>query len=308
MSVYKQQHGVITRQQAIRVGASPSMVDRLSRRGTLVAEGAGVFRASLYPTTWHQRVMIAALSVDESAVASHETAAAVWRLIDFRPDVIHITVRRRRWRSRDFVVHRSTDLAPEHIQSMEGIPTTSVARTLIDMGSTAGPAQTERALDNALRRGLVSLGLLTEMVDELARQGRRGVPVVRELVIQRRSWTDSTESELEDQFRRLLTRAGVPLPTSQFEVRSGDGALVGRVDFAYPDTCVLIELDGYAYHSDPAAFVRDRERQNALMLAGYQVLRYTASDLRTRPEAVVTEVASAAGFPVNGSVGIRRFH
>ncbi len=96
-----------------------------------------------------------------------------------------------------------------------------------------------------------------------------------------------TDSQLEDRFLRLLQRSDFPEPRSQFEVLDEFGRFVARVDFAYPATKLLIEIDGAEFHSDQATFRRDRVRQNRLVGLGYTVLRFTYWDLLAGPEFVL---------------------
>jgi very-short-patch-repair endonuclease len=102
--------------------------------------------------------------------------------------------------------------------------------------------------------------------------------------------TAATESELETRFVQLLRRAGLPEPVRQYEVYDGF-ALVGRIDFAYPDRRLAIELDGLGAHAD--RFQRDRTRQNGLVLMGWTVLRFTWADVVDRPEYVLAALTSA---------------
>ena len=292
------QHGLITRAQAVAAGASTDSIDRRCGRGAWVRVAPAVYRVASAESSWEQDVMLAILSVAVEAVASHQTAAILWQLTDQDRYPIHIVTSRPRWKARAFQVHRSTDLAEPYVTIYSGIPVTTPTRTIIDVAATSPAWRAERVLDTALRKGLTSLDELAEIVSDLARQGRRGVKLVRELIDARADWIGVTESELEDQFRRLLNELDLPLPLTQYEV-SDNGGFVARVDFAYPDQEVAIELDGFAFHTDPASFTLDRERQNRLLMAGFRVLRYTARDLRSRPKQVAQELQRALAFPVN---------
>jgi very-short-patch-repair endonuclease len=65
------------------------------------------------------------------------------------------------------------------------------------------------------------------------------------------------------------------------------------VDFAFPESRVVVEVDGWAFHSDPEVFATDRKRQNAIALLGWQVLRFTWLDLTEYPDRVLTVLRSA---------------
>jgi very-short-patch-repair endonuclease len=87
----------------------------------------------------------------------------------------------------------------------------------------------------------------------------------------------------------LLTSAGLPSPETQCVV-DHDGSFVARVDLAYPDILLAIEVDGYRYHSSRAAWQADLDRQNRLMSLGWTILRFTKDDVTFRPRLLVARV------------------
>jgi very-short-patch-repair endonuclease len=98
-------------------------------------------------------------------------------------------------------------------------------------------------------------------------------------------------SPLESIFRVVLWSAGVPAPLSQYEVV--DGLFMARVDFAWPDYRLIVELDGFAYHADRASYRNDRERGNQLERLRWRVLRFTWEDVMFRPDEVVALILAA---------------
>jgi very-short-patch-repair endonuclease len=174
---------------------------------------------------------------------------------------------------------------------VSGIPTTTPARTLVDIGVPHGIGAAGSCLDEARRRDLVTLEEVARVLHQVARKGRNGVGPARKILSERLAWDQITDSQLEDRFLRLIQRSDLPKPVGQFVVRA-DGGFVARVDFAYPDASLLIELDGAAYHSDRETFQRDRLRQNRLVSLGYRVLRFTFWDVLATPDFVVDTVAS----------------
>jgi very-short-patch-repair endonuclease len=87
---------------------------------------------------------------------------------------------------------------------------------------------------------------------------------------------------------------GLPEPQRQFTVQVDGNTF--RLDFAYPERRLAIELDGYAFHSSPERFRADRERQNLVSLAGWLVLRFTWHDITQRPVSVALTIAEALGI------------
>lgn len=275
----KRQHGVITRAQLIATGMSDSTLGRKTSEGMFERVYRGVYRVAGTPIDLKAKTMAAVLSMNSLAAASHGTAA--W-LHDLQgpPDSVEVVATRPGRRHRDFAVHQSTDLEESHITEVDGIPTTNVARTIVDIGIPHGIGVAGRTLDEARRRGLVDLETVAELRRQVARKGRNGVGPARLVIAQRSEWDQVTESALEDRFIRLVQSYGLPEPEAQHRILNHRGAVVARVDFAYPDQNLAIELDGAAFHSDKEAFQRDRVRQNELVLQGWTVVRFTYWDLR----------------------------
>jgi very-short-patch-repair endonuclease len=146
------------------------------------------------------------------------------------------------------------------------------------------------ALDDALRRRLVTLARLRWRLDEVGGMGTPGTTVLRDLM-EARSPTAVPQSVFETRLLRVLRDAGLPLPTLQHEIRHG-GRVIARVDFAYPEAKLAIEADGYQWHSGRIAFERDLARRNALTNLSWDVMHVTWSDLE-HPERIVDAIRAA---------------
>ncbi|MDP9453493.1 MAG: DUF559 domain-containing protein [Actinomycetota bacterium] len=108
-----------------------------------------------------------------------------------------------------------------------------------------------------------------------------------------------TESDLETQFLQCLRAAGVREPVRQHRLRLTDGTMV-RLDDAYPEELLFVELDGWASHGGRTAFRQDRRRQNQVVLLGWRPLRFTWTDVVEKPERVAAEVAQALAERATG--------
>jgi hypothetical protein len=181
------------------------------------------------------------------------------------------------------------------LATVDGIPVTAVARTLVDCASVWTPAILEEAIDDALRRGLVSLPLLRWRASEIARPGRRGSGTLRKLIAAR-SGKAVPESVLERRVLRLIEHAGLPAPERQFQIREG-GRVLARVDLAYPAVRLAIEADGYRYHSGRLRWQKDLTRRNALTSRGWRVINVTAEDLALRPDEICRSIARSLSHP-----------
>jgi len=184
------------------------------------------------------------------------------------------------------VVHLA-DLPPRDRWALDGIPVTSLARTLLDLAAMLSPLQLERALERAEELGRFDLVALE---DVLGRAGHHpGVTKLRRaLAIYRENLEDPAfeRSKLERRFRRLLKRAGLPAPSMNFNV------LGYELDAYWEPERFAVELDVYETHGSHAAFERDRLRQEDLKLKGVEMIRVTGPRLDREPEAIVGRVAA----------------
>ena len=114
---------------------------------------------------------------------------------------------------------------------------------------------------------------------------RPGVGRLRAIVEDRTAGIPS--EELEREFLRLIRRFRLPKPVRQ----RPQGRY--RIDFAYPDAMLAIEVDGWSSHGTPAALANDLRRQNKLVLSGWTVLRFTWKQLVESPDEVVATIRTA---------------
>ena len=233
------------------------------------------------------------LSAGSGAVVSHIAAPYLYGLDGFRaPGRIDITVpRRRRRHIRGATVHETLDdhlIAPT---TRRGIPVTGPARTVLDVCWIADDDATAlRALDEMLRRRLVTWPELWECLVLHARRGRNGVARFRRILTRR--WGKRVpHGHFARTVQSLLVDDGLPEPVAEWWVNASGRRY--RVDLAYPDQLIAIELDDKETHLTDKAFEEDPIRENHLKLAGWLVLRYTWDRLLADPNAIVEEVRLA---------------
>jgi hypothetical protein len=145
--------------------------------------------------------------------------------------------------------------------------------------------------NDQLDRGLVTLDGMYGVFYRYARRGRPGVARTRSVLEHYEPGFVVPESELERRTVDLLVASGLPLPDGQVPLAFWDD-LLGRVDFAYVEERIVIEVDGRRFHG-PEVFESDRERDNAAGLAGWRVLRFTWAMVTERPEYVIATIAEA---------------
>jgi hypothetical protein len=246
-------HGIITRAQAGDLGASRSLIDRRVRSGAWQRISPGVFAVSGTPATWERAVTAAVYGTGPLALASHATACHLHGLTR-RPRRIEVTVPGVARPNREYVIHRSSDLEESDYVKVVGIPTTCVARTMVDVSVPWGEVWASRALDEAVRRNLTTLRHVAAMLHRVARKGG----------------PDSCGCRGS-------------LPDSQVRVTKRGGRFIARVDFIYQGASLVIEPDGERYHTDRDTFRGDRRRQNDLVQEGLRVMRFTGGTYSLLP-------------------------
>lgn len=275
--------GLITRRDLHRCGLSDKQIAHLVRGGVLLRAHRAVYRTPGAATSVEHEALAACLAVGPHAVASHATAGRLWGLVgrqEDRPPEVTVP-RAHRSGQKTIVVHRSLRLGPRETTRIGLVPVTRVARTLADLSQRLPTDDLEDALDEALRRKLVT-------PTQLARYaGLR--PLAED-----RSGKGVPESRLERIAIALLRRFHLPEPVRQHEVRSRGRTF--RIDLAYPDHRVAIELEGRAPHWGRDRWQSDHERRRALEVAGWRVLTFTWWDTTERPLEVALRVAEALGL------------
>ena len=287
------QQGVFARDEAVAAGLSRDQLHERVKRGQYTRLYPGVYAIAGAPRTVRQLLAGVAKSFPHLAAISHQTAAEMWGLTRRGIRVFEVvTTRWDRVPRPGIRVHESLDLIDVDVVELDGIPVTTAARTVVDLGASHRWS-VESALEEGIRRGLFSLDEVESFGRRVARRGRRGVGVIRPLLESRSRWDSVTESALEDRFRSLIAAWGLPEPVLQHEIRQDDGLFVSRVDFAYPHCGLAIELDSEAHHMDRLTFRGDRRKQNQASVLGWTVLRYTWWDLQERVAEVEQEIRAA---------------
>ena len=228
--------------------------------------------------------LAAVLAAGPGAVLSHREAAALHGLRPADRPSVDVTVAARR-RLTGVQVHTVERLSPEDVATVDGIPVTTVARTLVDLAATVPPWALRKALEEAERSHRLDVRAIEAV---LARtRGRNGTGHARikaALAELARTGTTVSRSRLEDRFLALLDAHGLPRPSANA------WTLGMEVDAAWPAARLAIELDGWDSHKTRDAFQRDRTRSNDLQAEGWTVLRFTHADVVHRPDETAARV------------------
>ncbi len=280
------QHGVIHLDQLRAEGLTTRQVEHRAENGRLDRLHPAVYRVAGSVPTFRQEVMAATLAVGGLRAGSHRAAAVIWGAELPGDPVCELTTSApRSQRLSGVVVHRSVDLVAAHIVLRDGIPVTNPMRLLSDLGAVEPPAVVARVLDDLVGRKVVSIAGVRAFNESVAARGRSGVGVLREILDRRTGSELFGRSRLEADLEALADRAG--LPTMVFQHPVVLGGRNRRIDFAFPDLMIAIEVDGYESHSRFDVFQDDRVRGNELELAGWTVLHFTWEQVRRRPAYVV---------------------
>ena len=263
--------GIFTARQAALTGIERGTLQSKVARGEFVRRATGIYTPADRAPQSLDAERFAAAAYGPRVAISHVTAAALYGLPVPKESGVHVTVPRnvKRPAREGITVHRR-QVTVEECPLVEGIPTTPLTRTLLDSSLRLSLEDAVALADAALRLRAVEM---TELLSEARRLRRHPeLPRINEFL----TYVDPRSGSVpESRVRVALRRAGLPVPITQYEVFSGN-RLVARVDFAWPYAKLILEVDGWRYHSDDAAFLHDRVKQNDLVQLGWRVLRVTA--------------------------------
>lgn len=266
------QHCLVTLDDVRACGGTVDHAEQRVRAGRWHREFAGVYRLAGVPRTWDAQVMALVLAGGAGTCASHLCAARLHG-IGFRAARPEVTVPRgRNFRPENQLVHTSTDLARCTIVLRNGIPTTDVARTLLDLGRYVRPTALARAVAAARQKGTVDWHGLAVCLATHARKGRHGVRNLHEVISAgaRNDGISDTDSEL--MALALLREHGFPEPTLQHRLYDTDGATVAEMDIAYVPERVDFEING-PVHLLPEVIAKDDSRDHFVRGLGWTVRR-----------------------------------
>lgn len=275
-------HGVFSLAQARSAGLT-----REDLRGSAwqrIAHGWYRWRGC-EPREEHLLIAIAS-TLPEGGAFSGLTAARRWSIdapTPKRPEIVVPDLSRVAHRAPATV--RCIQLRAGDVVWRDGFPVTSPARTCFDLAARMPLIEAVAAVDMALHRGVVTLDQFQQYV--ATHKGIAGVVRARKIL---EHLEPKSESPMESRLRMLLVQAGLPRPEAQVTLNGAWGAFVARVDLYYPEARLAIEYDG-DQHRDQ--LIDDNRRHNRLHDIGVTVLRYTAPDLKDRPNHVVEQVRRA---------------
>ncbi len=290
----RRQHGVVARRQLRDLGYSEKAIEHRVRTGRLHPLHRGVYAVGRRQVDAEGRWMAAILACGDGAVLSHRSATALWgigrerlweRTLDSTKGLVEISApcsagaRRAGLRA-----HRRPALPASDMTTCQGIPVTTIVRTLLDLATLEPPNRLERAVNEADKRDLIDPESLRRAIE-----GHAGEPGVRPLrrVLDRDTFLLS-DDELELLFHPLAREAGLPLAESKVLVNGFE------VDFFWPDLGLVVETDGWRYHRTPSAQTRDALRFQLHTASGLTPIRFSHWQVKHEPDHVVAILGATA--------------
>jgi hypothetical protein len=264
------QRGYVTRRQLIELGVSRYDVQYRIKTGRLIPVYAGVYAVGHVPTLPQDRACGALLACGSGAALSHGSAAALWDVFkrwEMPFEVAAASARRRR----GIRVHR-TVLSKRDIRVHLGVRVTSPARTLLDICPRLGDKTLTRAVNDLRLERHLNLADLAEVLDRFPRN--RGAKRLRPFL---QPPGGPTRSEFEDEFLEFVRRYGFPQPLVNTRIAGRE------VDAFFPAEGVIVELDGYRFHSSRERFEGDRDGDAEMLAIGLVTVRITWERMTRAP-------------------------
>jgi hypothetical protein len=283
-------HGVVTRQELLGAGLTIAEIRQRLGTGALIPEWRGVYRVGHRAPSLQAAYLAAVRACGDRALLCARAAAHLYGISRGRapkPEVLTPAYRR----IPGLRTRRVRKIEPSEATIYDGIPVTTVPRTIVDLAAELTTSELARVVHEASIRYRVTPDAIEAVLAR--RPNARGAGDLRRVL---RGEVRVTLSKLERRFLELLQQECLPLPETN---RLVDGR---RVDCRWPDYALTVELDGYRYHSTRHAWENDRRREREARARGDEFRRYTYADvfedstlmLRELDALLVTTPASAA--------------
>ena len=281
-------YGVVALWQLLELGFSRDAVKRMIAGGRLHRVYRGVYAVGHRALSPRGRLLAAVYACGPRAVASHHAAAWMWEVRRLGAGRFHVTVPGRRKAPPGIVLHCVAELPEQDRAVIDGIPVTSLARTLVDEGALLTQQQLRRTFEETARRGQLDADAVARTCDR--GRGRKGVAKARVALRDYEPDPPKTRSEGEEDLRDFCRGNGIPQPSFNAWV---EGQVV---DAAWCDASgrviAVAEFDSYEYHRTRDAFERDRERSMVLEVARIPNVRITSRRIERDGRALRAQLLS----------------
>lgn len=276
------QHGVVSGRQLTALGLKPDAITVRVERGTLHRLYPGIYAVGHTALSPRGRWLAAVGACGPNAALSYASAAALAGFRSTGRAVIDVTTTDRgRKGHRGIDLHRVRRLDPADVTVVDGIRTTTVARTLVDLATVLPDDALEKAVHEAEHARVLDVQAVREAI---ARAPGRRTSALAALVAS----PDVADPEIVRRFLAIVDRAGVTRPVLDTMVHGH------QADCWWPERRLIAELDGERSHLTRKRFRTDRRRDVDLLRHGITTIRFTYDDVTVeaaRTEAAVRELA-----------------
>jgi hypothetical protein len=272
LELARRQHGHVARRQLVELGVSQGLIQGRLETGKWVAIHKGVYCIGPRRNDALSRAAAAVLACGRGAVLSHASAGSLWGLLPRWSFPLEVTTKAKRARP-GITTHRCQSFKPRDVTHQRGVPTTTRARTVLDLAPSLSHKQLTRLVNDARRDGHLRVVALSDILTR--NPLHPGTKLLRPFV---ETTTNPTNSSFEDDFLAFTEKYGLPTPLINATVNGK------QVDAYFPDHRLIVECDGWDFHKDRAAFESDRERDAHQLAHGIATVRITRERLDQRPD------------------------
>jgi hypothetical protein len=280
-ALMRRQSGNVARRQLLELGVSRGAIQHELRIGTLLSRYHGVYCQAPARQDPQAVISAAVLAGGPTAVASHTSAAWLWGFITHYEPPPEISLPTGDRRPRHILTHRCPSVQRRDVTHQRGVPTTTRARTVLDLAPALTNEQLTRLVNDERREGRLGTDALTDIVTR--NPLHPGATLLRPFA---ESTTNPTNSWLEDAFLPFLATYGLPTPLINHPLNGV------QVDAYFPDHNLIVELDGWPYHKDRHAFETDRERDAHHLAHGTPTVRITRPRIEHTPDREAARLQS----------------
>ncbi|MBA2524117.1 MAG: hypothetical protein H0V25_12435 [Solirubrobacterales bacterium] len=264
--------------QLVALGLGARAARKRVAAGRLHGIYRGVFAVGHRNLTRQGWWMAAVLAGNEGAVLSHRPGGSAWNLRPWNgPPAITVPT----WRRGPTGVEvHSSSLPADEVTVHDGIPITSVARTILDLATLLDRHALARVVEEAEFQRLSGPLSLPEIVER--HRGERGVGRLRAVLEASGYGKGVTKLELEELFVRFLAEQGLPHPELNASLQIGERFY--RPDGLWRAQRLIVELHSATFHGTAPAVTRDASRDRRLLMAGWRVIHVTWAQLHDAAE------------------------
>lgn len=281
------QHGAVARWQLLARGLSRDQIDLRIADGRLRPVHRGVYLVGHLATAPLAYEASAVLAFRSGATISHRSAAKLHGILAWPPRAACWVTTPRGDSDRPGLIVRKATLEPCDVTSIERIPLTTAARTILDCAAILPAAEDDRLEQMCTEAHAKGLAKAPDLWAQIERNsGKPGIQQLTQL-LSRQTPSARTKRELERRLLKLIRASDLPAPEVNAFV---DGK---ERDLFWRERRVVVEADSYTFHSHARAWAKDIGKTNELQLLGYVILRFTWFDVTERPAWVIGEIRRA---------------